>query len=71
MPRGRPKGSVNKPKTELAPSQLKSLRNINRNIERLLDSYRSMVHPSYNDVVELDDNWMTFRYEFRKELTND
>lgn len=71
MPRGRPKGSVNKPISQLTPEQSKALKDINAITERMLDSYRALLHPNYEDVVKLDDTWMNLRYQFRKELTHD
>lgn len=75
MPRGRPKGSVNKPKTELTPvlkdTQIRSLKLLDERMGRIMRAFRSLDMPYYDDVCDLDNAISLFKYEFMKELKND
>ena len=75
MPRGRPKGSVNKPKIELATTmtdeQVKALKHLDRCMFRVIRAFKSLDMPYYDDVVDFDNAVDQFKYLFRKELSND
>ena len=75
MPRGRPKGSANKPKIELATTmtdeQVKGLKHLDRCMFRVIRAFKSLDMPYYDDVVDFDNAVEQFKYLFRKELSND
>lgn len=72
MPRGRPKGSTNKPKTTtMTKDKIEALNRVSQHLEQVLMHYRHLTHPSYDDIVKLDDLYIAFRYTFREEIKHD
>lgn len=74
MPRGRPKKIEAQAKTlesVMTESQKKSLRELVDSIDTVITRYRQLSHPNYNEVVNMDDHYLNFRYTFSEVLKND
>lgn len=74
MPRGRPKKTEAQTKTlksVMTESQKKSLRELVDSVDTVLISYRQLSHPNYNEVVNMDDHYFNFRYQFSEVFKND
>lgn len=69
MPRGRPKKTEKK--TQLTEQQINSIKRIDMALHHILNSYRSLEHPSYNHIVNLDDSYIDFHFTFREIVHND
>lgn len=74
MPRGRPKKIEAQAKTlesVMTDDQKKSLRELVDSIDTVLTSYRHLSHPNYDEVVNMDNHYLNFRYTFSEVLKND
>jgi hypothetical protein len=74
MPRGRPKkeeSQAKKLKDALSENQTESIKELNKAVQSVLGSYRSLVHPDYNDIVNLDDSFISFHYNFKEIIHDD
>jgi hypothetical protein len=74
MPRGRPKKIEAQAKTlesVMTDDQKKTMRELVDSVETVIMSYRDLRHPNYDEVVNIDNNFINFRYTFREVLKND
>jgi len=74
MPRGRPKKIEAQAKTlesVMTESQKESLRELVDSMDTVINSYRQLLHPTYDQVVNLDNHFLNFRYTFSEVLKND
>ncbi len=73
MPRGRPKKAKPEVKTvyALTELQIETLKRLNHALFAVTIAHRSMRHPFYNEVVELDNAWAEFHEIFSEEIHND
>ena len=73
MPRGRPKKVKPEIKTvyELTEEQIITVKRVNSAMFDLCRSFRQVRHPSYKEIVELDDAWAEFHAVFDEEIHND
>jgi hypothetical protein len=74
MPRGRPKkeeSQAKKLKDSLSENQTKSIKELSKAVQSVLTSYKALVHPDYNDIVDLDNSFISFHYKFKEIIYDD
>ena len=73
MPRGRPKKVNQEVKTvyALTEEQLNAIKRAYFAMLAMHLAYRQVRHPSYDEIVRLDDAWAEFGTVFEKEINND